>query len=100
MDDHSYAQLANLVQRQQQYEEQQQQEQQNYANGKRKADDGQSPPPGQRAKRNRYISIACNGETTRKSREVNVTDGACRVQAAQDQVQRRDTLHALRQPES
>lgn len=69
--DQDYAALANLagqVQSQQQHDYQHAPHQQplddgSSAGGKRKADDGQ---PQQRAKRNRYISIACNECKRRK----------------------------------
>ena len=53
------AELAGATGHQHDQQQQQQSPEENDGtNGKRKADDGQSS--GQRAKRNRYISIACN----------------------------------------
>ncbi|KAI7356472.1 fungal transcriptional regulatory protein [Hortaea werneckii] len=70
--DHEYAALANLAGQVQQHQQQdfqhapppqQQLDDGSVATGKRKAEDGQ---PQQRAKRNRYISIACNECKRRK----------------------------------
>ncbi|KAI7525617.1 nucleoside hydrolase, partial [Hortaea werneckii] len=72
--DHEYAALANLAGQVQQHQQQdfqhapppppqQQLDDGSVTGGKRKADDGQ---PQQRAKRNRYISIACNECKRRK----------------------------------
>jgi len=67
MDAFQMASLANdhIVQHQLQHPDQEQGHDDASGNGKRKAEDGSQGPQG-RAKRNRYISIACNECKRRK----------------------------------
>ncbi|KAF2764633.1 fungal transcriptional regulatory protein [Teratosphaeria nubilosa] len=70
--DNEFEQIARLAQQASpvypslQQEQQPQTQQDPSSNGKRKADDGAGTQPQQRAKRNRYISIACNECKRRK----------------------------------
>ena len=84
----TFAQMASLANNQipQGYE---QQDEQSPGGGKRRAEDGQ---PQQRAKRNRYISIACNGKPNLGWNNTEKADGE--LQSASDE--RSNAMDSLR----
>lgn len=95
MDAGNFAEMATLAQNEI-AEDEYTPQQDDGANGKkRKAEDGQ---PQQRAKRNRYISIACN-EVWPMCQAINIKGKAADfeiVQATQDQMQWPDAMSAMR----